>query len=302
MKKIFAFSLILISALAFAQDPAFTLPYSAPLNLNPALAGSNGSGRFATLFREQWPKMDAVFRTSYTSYDHMINKINSGIGAYYMYDMTNYVKTDIIAAAYSYCIQFAEDKVKLSPGIDFGYVMKKIDTAAMEMTDPEIFDKVKISYPDLGFGLQLTSSRINFGLSAKHLLSPDQSFDDSLVSKLPIRYSGLFDYTFGEISEHKKWKFNGGAYFMSQGSYTHIAGTFVACWRKLRLGLGYSSANAFIVKAAWEGNILRLRYSYDFYTSALYNSAGGAHEVTTLFNLFKKKKKEEFMEMNNYHF
>lgn len=302
MLKRFTCSLALLfsCSLSFAQDPAYSHPYNAPLYTNPALAGSTGAGRFATLFRDQWPALVSHYQTLYVSYDHMLKSMNTGLGMYFNHDQGGPMKHNIMAFAGSYSIQMFEDKFRLAPGMDIALLTRIIDTTGLSIPGEELYTKVNAG--DLGFGIQGASARINIGLVAKHVLEPNLSFFKGSTSRLPMKISGLFDYTFGKLDEKKAFKFNIGGLYEMQGNFSRYAATLVAAWKKIRIGAGYNSNESLILKAAWEGTIFRFRYSYDLYTGHIFHNSGGSHEVSTLFNLFKKKRKEDFLEMNNFHF
>src|SRR5215212_11241559 len=98
MKSVMVMSfLMIVTKLAFAQDPNFAQFFSSPLNINPALtANINADWRVIANFRDQWIGPASPYATGTISYDRKIlqNKIpnvveekNSlGIGAMLMYD------------------------------------------------------------------------------------------------------------------------------------------------------------------------------------------------------------------------
>ncbi len=297
--------MILVLLAAFrvnAQDVGFSHPYNAPLYTNPALAGATGAGKFATVFRDQWPKLTGGgFTTLYTSYDHYLNKYNTGMGMYFMHDDQGaLLKSNLLALALSYTLNLFDEKLRLNPGLDLGGIFKTLDTNGLNAAGQEEYLTKKTLF-DIGAGLQATSQRLNLGFVLKHITEPNQSMVKDGTSRLPMKYSGLIDYTFGKIGEKKALKFNFGVFAELQSGFERITGTFVLSWKNLRVGAGYNNSETLILKAAWEGRTVRLRYSYDIYSGYL-SDLGGSHEVSTLINLFKKKKKEEFLEMNNFHF
>ncbi|MCC7301847.1 MAG: PorP/SprF family type IX secretion system membrane protein [Bacteroidia bacterium] len=284
----------------FSQDPRFSHPYNAPLYLNPALAGSTGAGRFASLFRDQWPGLTYDYKVLYLSYDHMLNSYNSGLGMYFMRDDAGTLKNNLLGFAYSYKLELADKKLRINPGLDFNLLTSLLDTSNLTLPGEELYTQ-KNNF-DMGFGMQATTARINAGAVVRHLLQPNVSFTKGGSARLGLKYTGIFDYTLGDIKENKAFKINLGLFYEMQYGFEHYTGTLVAAWRKFRLGAGYSSGDVLILKAAWEGTIFRLRYSYDIYTGSFLSNSGGSHEVSTLFNLFRKKKKDDFLEMNNFHF
>lgn len=301
--------LILTTNTSKAQDAIFSQPYSAPLYLNPALTGSTGAGRFASLFRDQWPGLrDGIysggFTTYYASYDHYIKKCNSGLGFSYIHDqLGSYQANDHFGLSFAYPLYMNERKLKLTPGIGGSFVLNKLNLDKVILFDPTENITPDITYLDLVAGIQVTSSRLNLGIILDHITQPDISFIEGSKSRLPMKFSGILDYTFGNISEEKSFKVNVGAYYTQQSESDAVSGNIVLSWWRMRLGLAYRGEDAFIIKAGYEGNIFHLRYSYDITASELTNSeTGGTHEVTTVLNLFRKKKPDDFTEMNNFHF
>src|ERR1044071_7690959 len=94
--------LLIFSALltqwVFAQDPAFSQYYSAPLFLNPAFAGSTPSYRFISNYRNQWPGVGAGFKTAAFSFDMMLPELKSGVGLLFTSDQagTASLKSNIV--------------------------------------------------------------------------------------------------------------------------------------------------------------------------------------------------------------
>ena len=88
---------------AFAQDPQYSQYYAAPLFLNPAMAGSDLTGRVGFNYRNQWPSLDAQFTTFSAYYDTYLPDYNSGIGVHVMQDSegASQLRSTSISALYS---------------------------------------------------------------------------------------------------------------------------------------------------------------------------------------------------------
>ena len=63
-----------------AQDPVFSQFYSAPLQLNPAFAGTTYAPRISLIYRNQWSVFEGGFQTYAASYEQSVERLNSGFG------------------------------------------------------------------------------------------------------------------------------------------------------------------------------------------------------------------------------
>ena len=79
-------AILLSTNKAWAQDPQFSQYYSAPLYLNPALAGITQQGRAGINYRNQWPSIDANFETFSLYVDNNFDEKNSSVGLLFVND------------------------------------------------------------------------------------------------------------------------------------------------------------------------------------------------------------------------
>ncbi|HEY6161456.1 MAG TPA: PorP/SprF family type IX secretion system membrane protein, partial [Bacteroidia bacterium] len=259
MKNLYALSPLLFciffsTGKILAQDAVFTQTYSAPLWVNPALAGSSGAGRFTSIFRDQWPGLPANYKTYYASYDHFVNKIKSGLGFYYLHDQVDRLNTQRFALAFSHGFDLMDKKMKVVPGADISYVQQLFDTAGLYLLQPETF-KTKINYPDISAGLQVYTSRLNFCFSAHHLTQPDQSFTSS-GSRLPIRYTVIGDYVMGKIDEKRAWKFCPTLKYELQDQSSFLQAALAVAYHKFKFGAGYSTNHSLLMQVSYRGTLV----------------------------------------------
>ncbi|MFM7154054.1 MAG: type IX secretion system membrane protein PorP/SprF, partial [Bacteroidota bacterium] len=80
MKKLLIPVLLLTGSLAIAQDPIFSQFYATPLQINPGFAGSTGTSRIGTSYRNQWSGFNNAYRTYTVACDQNIERLNSGVG------------------------------------------------------------------------------------------------------------------------------------------------------------------------------------------------------------------------------
>src|SRR5690554_1576323 len=103
---VFLFLIILFSE-AQAQDAQFTQFYAAPLYLNPAFAGTTYQSRVIFNNRYQWVSLPKPYVTYSASFDHNLEKYNSGIGVIAVVDRagSGILNSTNLGFLYSYKIQ-----------------------------------------------------------------------------------------------------------------------------------------------------------------------------------------------------
>ncbi len=87
----------------YAQDPAFSQPYSNPVYLNPAYAGTSTDQRIGFNYRNQWPNIPGNFVTYNAYYDRNFIDSNNGIAFLGNIDQAgNTITTDNFSLIYSH--------------------------------------------------------------------------------------------------------------------------------------------------------------------------------------------------------
>ena len=202
--------LILASAMVVtAQDPQFSQFYAAPLYLNPAFAGSTQQGRVGMNYRNQWPGIDANFTTVSAFADFYLEDHNSGIGAILTRDYANVLGLQNVNLGLQYAYQLKiNDKLSFRPGAQVSFNSRNINYSKLIFgdqinpdgsIDPTTAENLggggTIFYPDLGFGGLLFSENAWIGVSAYHLLTPNQSLVGG-NDQLPVKISAHAGYKF----------------------------------------------------------------------------------------------------------
>jgi len=106
------FGLLLATSFGIsAQDPQFSQFYAAPIYQNPAFAGGAYAPRLIANYRNQWPSLNANYVTSAVSFDHYIERFNSGVGIILVNDSQGpgRLKSTDIGTVYSYQLKLSED-------------------------------------------------------------------------------------------------------------------------------------------------------------------------------------------------
>ncbi|WPZ11973.1 PorP/SprF family type IX secretion system membrane protein [Roseivirga spongicola] len=108
-----------------AQDPHFSQFYSAPIYINPALAGQNGKGSLNLNSRQQWTNLNSTLFSNSLSADHFLPKYNSSIGVilnYHQEDLLNLISFDI-GTVYSYSLKINET-LNFRAGLQASYFVR----------------------------------------------------------------------------------------------------------------------------------------------------------------------------------
>lgn len=293
---------------AKGQDPVFTQYYAAPLQTNPAFAGTGYAPNFAMNYRNQWPSLNA-YVTYAISYDQFIKPINSGFGFMVLSDDAGQglIKTTKVAGYFSQRIQLSKD-FYAKIGVELAWVQGRYNWNSFRFGDQldEILGPVSAggtpfpteentpenlnnSYGDLGAGLLFYNKTIYGGFSIKHINRPNESLlgtNENLFGGLPYRFSTHLGAEI-ELIEGNKRKpaafISPNIMFVRQGDFGQINGgayfgygaVFVGAWYRH----AWTNPDAVIASVGIQQGIFKIGYSYDFTVSNLANT-GGSHEIS----------------------
>ncbi|MEN0004691.1 MAG: PorP/SprF family type IX secretion system membrane protein, partial [Bacteroidota bacterium] len=119
----------LFLSLAQAQDPVFSQFYAAPLQFNPAFAGTTLAPRINLNYRNQWMAVDQQgYQTFAASYEQSIERLNSGFGITIMADdaASGTYKTNFVNLVYGYKLRIQDDwHIKF--GMEAGLIQTALD-------------------------------------------------------------------------------------------------------------------------------------------------------------------------------
>jgi type IX secretion system PorP/SprF family membrane protein len=306
--------MMLVAQSAAGQDPVFSQFYSAPLQLNPGLAGLYHAPAFTINYRNQWPGLNNAYQTYAVGYDQFFEEFNSGLGLYLQTDNAGdgILKTHKLSGIYAYRVQI-DRNWQLRLGIEASLIQSRLDWGKLVFGDqldpiegpvspggtpfpsdeapPDNFNQ---TYLDLGTGGVVYNERFYFGLSMRHLNSPALSFlemNQNLHGGLPLRWSAHAGAELPiRIGNNRNWSpfLSPGIMFVSQGASKQInIGTFFGLG-EFYGGTWYRYANdnsdAIIAAIGFRSGNARITYSYDITISALAPHSGGSHEVGIAFN------------------
>lgn len=313
---------ILFGAEAIAQDPQYSQYYAAPLYLNPAMAGSELTGRVGFNYRNQWPGIDAQFTTFSAFYDTYLPQYNSGVGLMVMQDTegASKLRSTTISGVYSYELKLGRNAY-FRPGFQASYIRREIGffenlIFANQINPAEPFGDLLTGMPIQGLGepvnmLSISAGGMFFtenfwlGGSVHHLNQPNQSFLDG-ISPLPRKYSfhtgyrislgkGSIRQDFTHMRKERyftptiNYKRQGPFEQLDLGGYFYVEPLVFGVWYR---GLPYkpvqnqTNRDAVVVMVGLSlMSGLNVGYSFDYTVSQLGIQSGGAHELSLSWTL-----------------
>ncbi|MBK6893310.1 MAG: type IX secretion system membrane protein PorP/SprF [Flavobacteriales bacterium] len=300
-----------------AQDPHFTQFYAAPTYLSPAFAGTTIQNRFALQLRDQWPSIPGAFVSYNLAADQYLANLNSGIGIIATRDQagSGALSSTSFALQYAYEIRL-KHKVFLRPALQLGYASRSVDYSKLVFNDQlarggevatyEYYDGRKKGYSDIGSGLLFFTPKMWFGVSLQHMNQPNQSLLESEAVlprqlnmhggyRFKLRSGGMVRKDPQSIVAAFNYRAQGKFDQLDIGAYYERDPIFAGLWYR---GLpvksykaGYANNDAIAVLVGFKVGDWRFGYSYDITISRLALNSGGAHEITTIFELADKRKK-----------
>jgi type IX secretion system PorP/SprF family membrane protein len=305
-----------------AQDPQFTQFYSSPLYLNPAFTGLTYEHRFALNARQQWPGIGSGYKTLMASYDYNLSDLNSGIGAYVLYDQAGSFNLSTLQFGLNYAYSIKVNKFsEIRAGISVAASQKYTDNtrlvfnnqlANLQSTGGITSGSIqKANYTDLGIGGLYNSTNYWFGFAAKHINQPNTSLVGD-VQPLPVslsvhggyryiisaRGSGktkLEEFVSASVNYRRENKYDQldiGAYYFKN------AINFGLWYRGLPLKhykAGYTNRESVAILIGFETDKnFRVGLSYDITVSKLgLNNTYGASEIAIVYEIAKKRKRNK---------
>lgn len=302
---------------AYAQDHEYSQFFSAPLHLNPAMAGVAYCPRIITNFRDQWTGpnqgLKGIFVTSGVSYDQHFDALSGGVGLYVLSDKAGLgaLSTTSMHGMYSYQLK-VNSQTSIRLAAEVSYRQRLLDWSALlwgDQLDPR-FGEVDIngvpagtsevqpsntlvSHIDFATGGLIYSPNFFFGVSVKHLTRPNVTVvGNNQVARLPIRYNFHLGTSFkldkryktkSEMSPNIMFTTQGAFKQLNIGTYFSKSAIFGGIWYRIFTHPDFSS-DALILVAGVKYNIFKFSYSYDITTSKLTPGSGGAHEIGIAIN------------------
>lgn len=302
------------------QDPQFTQFYAAPMYLNPAFTGVTYEHRFVANYRNQWPGVSKTYQTMMASYDYNLSNLSSGLGIVVMQDRSGTAGLTHSQFGVNYAYHFKVSKFsEIRMGAGLSYNMKRIDFSKLKFNDQlatgsstsiEALGYEPLNYVDFNAGVLLNSTEYWLGLSGKHLTQPNASLTGEKVP-LPVSISlhGGYRFIFSQKSKTQLKKYISPAFNyrhelrndqLDIGIYYFHLPLNIGVWYR---GLPfktykptYASRESIAILLGFElaEYNLRVGYSYDITISKLgVATSYGAHEISLIYEIAQKKKKNK---------
>jgi len=322
--------LLLLALNVSAQDLVFSQFFSAPLQLNPAFAGSSFSSRITTNYRNQWPGWPNAYRSYHLGYDQWVEGLNSGIGLNLSADDAGngLYRTTRATASYSYQVQM-DDRWHFRLGMDAGIVQQRLNWNALVFGDqlnpvtgavdgagnPYLSGEtpplqLSSMAPDIAAGLLIFSSSFHAGIALMHVNTPDINYlriNNNLQGGLPMRltvHSGVeIPLNQGNIGQIDAF-ISPNVLFSTQGGFTQLNGGVYAGIDKILGGVWYrhtpGNPDALILMGGFRQGIFKLSYSMDLTISRLASAGtGGGHELAMSLNFADGRMGRKKPDLNN---
>lgn len=309
----------------YAQDPQFTQFYAAPLYLNPAFTGLTYEHRFAINARDQWPGVNTAYRTIMAAYDYNLADVNSGIGGYILQDIagTSKLKTQQTGLNFAYRIKVNKYS-EMRFGATAALTKKSFDYNRLVFNDQlslnnspatisnEPRDDSKVNYLDLGIGGLYNSTNYWFGAAFKHINQPNTSMTGGILP-MPVYISAhggyryiitargagrtkLEEFVSASVNYRHEMRYDQ----LDIGAYYFKSFLNVGVWyrglplKKYKPGYSNRETVAILVGMEIPDKNFRIGYSYDVTVSKLgINNTQGAHEISLVFEMAKKRKRNK---------
>jgi len=280
------FAVLLLNITIKAQDVHFTQPFAAPLNTNPALAGSNFDVKVFFNYKSQFRNIDKGYSNSaFTLLYPLFIKQNEkklDLGFNFQNHRAGIFNNQQLAFSMGYDMKLV-DSWHMSMALWGGLNQKNIDVQAARFDEQfantaDLFQR-KVNYSDVGFGLMWyynpirsdSMGKVNafMGLSGYHINTPNQSFLNA-QSNLPRKFS----YQGGvKITGRNKFDLSPNLIINSQGDFQEILPGFYVDYRfnsSFKISSGFwlrkNGPNAILLSI--EHKQFALGYSYDMYFSS----------------------------------
>ncbi|MEX0986923.1 MAG: PorP/SprF family type IX secretion system membrane protein [Bacteroidales bacterium] len=300
------------------QDPVFSHFYANALQMNPSLAGIEGTPKLFIGYRNQWPNTGSSYITYHASYDQYVEKLHGGLGV----RMVNDRQGDGVFNAYNldfmYAYQFqATRRLSLSGGLQAGLGQRHFDPSSLQFGDmfnpvtgglrtditPENISLYNVIYPDFGAGVSAFYGNFYGGIAMHHLFSPVVTDSNDPTGKIPRKLTVHFGALIPIIEKQlgkEVMQLSPNMVIIQQLNIQQLnygmdliyRDFVVGLWTRHDWLLNYGNI---IFTAGYGSDNLRFRYSYDVRLSnpAVQLQNLGAHEFSLLIiyeNLRRRNK------------
>lgn len=301
---------IVLTFVAYGQDPVFSRQTIHPQYENPAFVGASRNTDVYVVYRNQYPSLT----TNYLSYNlgvsTFVEDLRSAIGIGILHDDSadGLYRTTSVNAQYAYRLQFGSDAY-LNAGLSLGYGFSQVDfnrLTFLDQIDPVTGPRFggglpvpsseflpsddRVSYLDMGAGALLYMDKFFIGGALHHVNNPANDFlvnpseQSKGVDGLPMRWTISAGMTIPILETRREliFAFYPSLFYTRQRDFGQLqVGGFLK-YKKLDFGLttriSGETADAVVGSLGASFGAMKVYYAYDYTISSL-GSSGGAHEI-----------------------
>ena len=307
--------LLSLSASVYGQAVEMSQYWSAPLHINPAMAGISYGPRVSASYRNQWPGLGDGFNGGFVTYmvgvDGYIPKAHSGLGLLYTGDYIagGLLQSNKLTLSYALQIKLTK-KVGMRIGLEGSFIQQHINWAGLQfydMIDPytgfyntslqlnptqeAMPNKLDTYHGDAGAGILFFSEKLYGGFAIRNLLKPNESFFAGSDGPAPFRMVGHIGSNFN-LHHKRSYKYNifisPNVLVANQGRDVQVNAGLMAGVSVIYFGTwfryAFKNPDAFILLLGIKKGKFRFGYSYDITVSRLAGRTGGSHELSLVFN------------------
>ena len=307
MRKIITIFFLFVVKIIFSQDIHFSQYSVDRLYFNPANIGDipENDNRFSVQRKSQWNSVSVPFSSFSTSFERKNIYKDFNFGVSFINDKSGSSKLTLNQLNVALSKKIDVLKVNsFSVGLLAAFGQKSIDYSDLIFEENENFITNNFLFPDLGFGMNYQTNphqilSYNFGISSYHLNSPNNSFNEDEISKLPIKNNINFGVNY-RLS--KKTRIISEVIYTNQSSQKEI---LIGLRPVIKLDeiylfplMCYRINDAAIVGFGMEKDNIQANISYDINTSDLTQASKyrSGFEFSVIYIWKKKDKKIEIIE------
>ena len=298
----------LCAYMAAAQDVHLTQQYANRLYLNPAFAGINSRWSVALAHRNQWPALNGSFVTNQLAADFRLPETKSAVSLLVQQDRAGVggLQKWQLSGGYAYHTNLTS-KWAMSAGLQASVASLRVnfdnlvfgdqltDNGLVAVTSAEASTFEPSYYMDFTVGGLLYTDQFWAGLTVAHLNRPGYGFNQK--TRLPVRYIAIAGYkfyakTYEEQGQLFELSFSPTVTFIHQQNLNRLDLGIYTIYTPLTLGLIYKGVpvtggtkqdQTVSVIAGLQLRNVRLGYSHDLGLQGFSAEAGGANEISLVF-------------------
>ncbi|MDB5252168.1 MAG: hypothetical protein JWP27_1337 [Flaviaesturariibacter sp.] len=285
MKKLACCLLASIVALAVRaqQLPLSSLYEMHGVMHNPATAGVSGHAMVGGGFHMQWSGMPGAPKTALLYGSAPVGAL-SGVGGYLFNDEAGPLRSTGLQAAYAFIIPM-RDGARFSLGLEGRVEQFTIDRRRLALTlgdnDPAINGRDQSIKGDAGFGMALTTPKLQVGLSVSQLVQSKLQLSDGVAGARFYRHYYLHSSYELVVDESTRIIPNLLFVYLPNAPDLLQAGVRVEHNRQFWWGLSTRSEQSWMFSAGVRLHRFGIGYSFDIYQHplSLFDSGSNGHEV-----------------------